>query len=254
MEPADPDPTRRFSDRAHDYARFRPSYPATAIDAILAGLRPPAELVAADVGAGTGIAANLLADRGVRVVAVEPNAAMRAAATSHARIEWRDGVADATGLADASVDLVVVAQAFHWFDVARTTREFQRILRPDGRLAIVWNRRVRDDAFTLGYRLAFEATDTEAPVDRSHFDPAVITATGRFVDPRAHAVPNAQTLTRDEMFGRMRSTSTVPKAGPQHDELVKLLGALHAQHADASGRATMVYRTDVFLWTRAPVG
>ncbi len=250
MEPDDPDPTRRFSDRADDYARFRPSYPAAAIDAILLGLRPPAELVAADVGAGTGIATQLLAERGVRVVAVEPNAAMRAAAAPHPRIEWRDGVADATGLADGSADLVVVAQAFHWFDVARTTREFQRILRADGRLAIMWNRRSVDDAFTLGYRRAFEATGTEAPVDRSHFDPAVVTSTGRFTDLRVHALRNAQALTRDEMFGRMRSTSTVPKSGPRHDALVERLGALHAAHADATGRATMVYRTDVFTWTR----
>lgn len=86
MEPDDPDPTRRFSDRADAYARFRPSYPASAIDAILAGLAPPATLEAADVGAGTGIASRLLGDRGVRVAAVEPNAAMRAAAAPHPRV------------------------------------------------------------------------------------------------------------------------------------------------------------------------
>lgn len=251
MEPADPDPTRRFSDLADAYARFRPSYPAGAIDAILAGLAPPATLEAADVGAGTGIASRLLAERGVRVEAVEPNAAMRAAAAPHPRVTWCEGIAGATGLAAASVDLVVVAQAFHWFEVEPTTREFQRILRPGGRLAVMWNRRTRDDAFTLGYRAAFEATESEAPVDRSTFDSAVVAATGRFANLRARVVPHAQTLTLDEMLGRADSTSTVPRSGPRRGELFRLLRALHARHADPDGRATMVYRTEVFLWDLA---
>src|SRR5688500_14656893 len=109
-------PTERFSGRAESYVRFRPSYPAAAIDAVLAGLGDPARLVAADVGAGTGISARLLADRGGRVDAVEPNTAMRAAAAPHAGVRWHGGRAQATGLPDASVDLVLCAQAYHWFD------------------------------------------------------------------------------------------------------------------------------------------
>src|SRR5689334_17665803 len=106
-------PTGRFSDRAGDYARFRPTYPAAAIDAVLDGLTPP--ITAADVGAGTGISATLLADRGVRVFAIEPNAAMRASAAPNPLVEWREGSAERTSLADHSVDLVLCAQAFHWF-------------------------------------------------------------------------------------------------------------------------------------------
>ncbi len=78
-EPHDIDPTGRFSNRADDYARHRPTYPAAAIDALLAGLGPASGLVAVDVGAGTGISARLLAERGVSVIAVEPNRAMREA-------------------------------------------------------------------------------------------------------------------------------------------------------------------------------
>src|SRR3989442_3132520 len=108
-------PTRRFGDRASDYRRYRPDYPAAAIDTILSGLLDPGRLRVADIGAGTGICSRLLAERGVRLLAVEPNAEMRAAAEAHARIEWRAGEAEATGLAVASLDLVVCAQAFHWF-------------------------------------------------------------------------------------------------------------------------------------------
>src|SRR5438552_10165202 len=104
----DMNPTTRFSDRAADYVRYRPDYPAAAIDALLEGVATP--ITSADVGAGTGISARLLADRGVPVIAIEPNPEMRSAAGADSRIEWRDGTAEATGLPDSSVDLVLSAQ------------------------------------------------------------------------------------------------------------------------------------------------
>jgi SAM-dependent methyltransferase len=251
MEPSEPPSTARFSDRAGDYARFRPSYPAAAVDAIVAGLVAPERLMAADVGAGTGIFARLLADRGVSVAAVEPNAAMRDASTPHARVQWHDGTAEATGLATGSCDLVTVAQAFHWFRVAETAHEFHRVLRPGSRLAIVWNHRSRDDAFTLGYREALEAIDGEAPAEHGTFAPATVTTTGLFTGHRLLTFPFAQPVTEDALIGRARSTSTVPKSGPRLDRLLALLRGLHARHRGPDGRATMVYRTDVHLWERA---
>ena len=80
------DSVTRFDDRASDYVRYRPSYPVAAIDWILEGVGPPATLVAADVGAGTGISARLLGDRGVRVLAIEPGVKMRGAAAAHPRV------------------------------------------------------------------------------------------------------------------------------------------------------------------------
>ncbi|MEO6593529.1 MAG: class I SAM-dependent methyltransferase [Planctomycetota bacterium] len=248
MEPLDENPTRRFSNRAADYARYRPSYPDATIDAILAGLPPPAELTVADIGAGTGISARLVADRGPNVFAVEPNEAMRGGAQPHARVRWVDGTAEATGLATGAVDLVIVAQAFHWFDAKVALPEFRRILRAGGRLAIFWNKRSRDDAFTLGYRAALEAVDGDAPAERSTFDPATVLASGCFVNLRTHVLTNAQALTEDELIGRAMSTSTVPREGPRSVELVRLLRALHARHRGADGCATMVYRTEVYVW------
>src|SRR5262245_4558082 len=103
MHLSDLNPVGRFSDRAGDYVKYRPSYPAGAIDAILAGLGPAERLVAADVGAGTGISARLLGDRLVRVVAVEPGQGMREAATPHGNVRWTTGRAEATGLGPQSV-------------------------------------------------------------------------------------------------------------------------------------------------------
>jgi SAM-dependent methyltransferase len=144
-------PLARFSDRASDYVKYRPSYPAAAIDAILDRLGEPSQLTAADLGAGTGISSRLLAQRGVRVFAIEPNGEMRQAAAPHALVELRAGTSEATNLPDTSIDLVTCFESFHWFNPVLTLPEFRRILKPGGRLAVVWNLRDRSDPVTLGY-------------------------------------------------------------------------------------------------------
>jgi ubiquinone/menaquinone biosynthesis C-methylase UbiE len=128
--------TTRFSDRVENYVRYRPGYPPQVLDVLRAetGLAP--EHVIADVGSGTGISARLFLDAGHAVHAVEPNAEMRAAAEAMlgggARFHSVAGSAEATTLPDASVDYVVAAQAFHWFDPAAVRPEWKRILRPGG--------------------------------------------------------------------------------------------------------------------------
>ena len=241
-------PTCRFHDRAEDYARYRPGYPDQAVDALVRGL--PVPCTVADVAAGTGILSRQLAGRGARVLAVEPNAAMRNAAAPHPDVHWHEGSAEATGLSDAAVELVTIAQAFHWVDVAPTLREFARILRLHGRLAILWNRRSREDPFTLGYRRVLETMDAEAPAERSQFDPAVVAADGGFHDLQRLEFVNAQPVTEDELLGRARSTSTVPLTGPRAEQIVAMLRDLHARHRGPDGTVAMVYRTEVFLWQR----
>jgi SAM-dependent methyltransferase len=244
------DTVQRFSDRAADYVRYRPGYPAETIDTILAGLRPAAELLAADIGAGTGISARLVADRGVRVIAVEPGGNMRASADPHARVSWIAGTAEATGLRSAAVDLVVCAQAFHWFRHEAALPEFARILRPRGRLAIVWNRRSREDPFTAGYREAILSVGGEITAERMPFDPGVLAASGLFTAPDRTSVPNVQRFDLDGLIGRAHSASYVPKSGPAAARLLDLLRGLHARYADATGQATLVYETELFRSTR----
>src|SRR5262245_44915731 len=163
-------PTGRFSGRAEDYRRYRPDYPAAALDAILEGLGEPSRLVAADVGAGTGISSRLLADRGVRVVAIEPNEAMRAAAAPHPLVEFREGTAERTGLAEATLDLVLCAQSFHWFRAKEALAEFRRVLRPGGRVALLWNERNLADPMTAAYYAALAEAVPASRHPRSHDD------------------------------------------------------------------------------------
>jgi SAM-dependent methyltransferase len=245
-DPGPLDTVARFSDRAADYVRYRPTYPADAIHAIIGGLGPPGDLVAADVGAGTGISARLLGDRGLRVVAVEPGAGMREAAAPHPNVQWMAGRAEATGLHSEAVDLVVCAQSFHWFRTPETLTEFARILRPGGRLAIVWNRRSRTDPLTAGYRRAIVDVGGETTMETTGFDPAAIAEGELFSAPVRTSFPNSQRLDLEGLIGRSRSASYVPKTGAAGARLLSLLRALHAEYADADGFVTLVYETEVF--------
>src|SRR5689334_10252480 len=126
------------------YDRARPDYPAEAVDWMVAALGVGPESTVVDLAAGTGkLTKALLARARARVVAVEPSAAMlrrlREVAPTADAIE---GTAEAIPLPDATADAVTVAQAFHWFANDTALAEIHRVLRPDGRLALVWNRRV----------------------------------------------------------------------------------------------------------------
>jgi SAM-dependent methyltransferase len=245
-EQSELDTVRRFSDRAADYVRYRPTYPAEVIREMLDGLGPASQLSAADIGAGTGISARLLGSEGVRVVAIEPGEAMRRAATPHPNVVWMAGRAEATGLHAGTVDLVLSAQSFHWFRAADALMEFARILKPRGRLAIMWNRRSKADPLTAGYRQAIVDVGGETTAESMSFDPEVITRSNLFSPPERSSFSNIQRLDFDGLVGRARSASYVPNSGAAAERLLSLLRALHARYADAEGLVTLVYETELF--------
>jgi SAM-dependent methyltransferase len=247
--PSDLNPTGRFSDRVDDYVRYRPTYPAAAVDCVLENV--PKSTLAADIGAGTGIWTRLLAERGVRVIALEPNAEMRAAAPRLAGVTWQAGTAEATGLLDGACGLITVAQAFHWFRSHEALREFARVLSPGGRLALVWNRRRKDDDLTRAYREAILAVGAETAAERMEFDPETLTEGGWFAPPERFAFEHAQMLDRAGLHGRARSASYVPKAGPRAEELGARLDALFDQYADPEGRVRLSYLCEVWRARRA---
>jgi SAM-dependent methyltransferase len=244
------DSTKRFSDRARAYVAARPSYPADAIEATLEGVGAPETLRAADVGAGTGISARLLADRGVKVQAVEPNAAMRQAAAPHPSIGWVDGTAEATSLPDASVALVLCAQAFHWFDAPRASQEFHRILRSGGRLALMWYEPDLSTPVALGYFRALEAVALDDTRDRRvaiGLNPGVRPI---FPAPRLYRFATQQVLTREGLAARALSASYVPKTGPGAERLLADLSAVFDANAGPDGTVTLIYEVLLHLTER----
>ncbi|MBM0740368.1 class I SAM-dependent methyltransferase [Phormidium sp. CLA17] len=245
-------PLQRFSDRATDYANHRPSYPAAAIAAILAGLSEPHRLVAADIGAGTGISSRLLADKGLQVWAVEPNAAMREAATFHPNVTFQAVAAEQTQLPNASVDLVTCFQAFHWFDPA-CLPEFHRILKPSGRLALVWNSRDRQDPFTQAYTQLVQQLSNHHPAESR-----MVSAQPLFSSPYFDAISQQEFLYQQSLdlaglIGRAQSVSYMPKDEDTTQRLVQGLKDLCDRWADAQGRVCLVYTTQVFLATSGRV-
>lgn len=240
-------PQGRFSDRARNYALYRPSYPPQVIETILAGLGESSSLTVADIGAGTGISARLLANRGVKVWAIEPNLAMREVAESHPLVEWHDSNAEATQLPDACVDLVTCFQAFHWFQPQPTLEEFQRILKPQGRLAIVWNNRNREDGFTGEYSQLIASASQHHPAEKriATIEPMVNCA--EFGNLREETFPYHQKLDFSGLLGRAKSTSYLPQFGEEYEILVDNLQRLHQKWADGDGFVYLVYCTQVYI-------
>lgn len=155
------DNTKRFDGRADSYAKGRPGYPAELIERLAAWAELSPERAVADIGAGTGIFSAQLAEAGTRVFAVEPNDDMRQrsnlSGSVSQHVTWVNGTAEHTGLADASIDLVTAAQAFHWFDGPAFRTECLRILRGTSRVALIWNVRVVDTPVNVACEKVFTA-------------------------------------------------------------------------------------------------
>jgi SAM-dependent methyltransferase len=243
--------TERFSDRVADYVRYRPDYP-TALVGWLHRLGVTTDWTVADIGAGTGISSKLFLDAGHRVTAVEPNAAMRQAAQSwlggEGRFDAVDGTAETTGLPDASVDLVIAAQAFHWFDQEKVRREFARVLSQRGLAAIFWNtRRLDGTPFLHGYeRLLHEyGVDYVGVAERYPDDATMKDWFGRGYLGMT-SIPHSQKLDYDSLLGRLMSSSYAPKAGhPNHEPMLVALRSLF-DTTQSDGTIDFDYDTRVF--------
>lgn len=246
------DSTGRFTDRVADYVKYRPTYPREVVTFVHVecGVAPGAQV--ADIGAGTGISARLFLEAGHPVVAVEPNAAMRAAADA-----WLSGfpsyrsvagTAEATTLDDASVDLVIAAQAFHWFDRARVRREFARILKPRGAIVLFWNARLLDGSpFLAGYeRLLQHYCPDYRRVSETYPDDASMADWFGDGYERKTVFPNAQLLDFDALKGRLMSSSYAPRAGdPRHEPMLAALRELF-DATGRGGRVNLAYETRVY--------
>jgi SAM-dependent methyltransferase len=202
------------------------------------------ESVIADVGSGTGIFTRLLLENGNRVYAVEPNAGMRQAAeqalADFPGLQSVAAPAEATGLAERSIDLITAAQAAHWFDVARVHAEFRRILKPVGWLALVWNhRRTNSTAFLCDYEALLLRRGTDyAKISGSQTDEdrvAAIFAPARF---ERHTLASAQHFDYEGLLGRTLSSSYTPQPGHAgHEPMLAELRDLFARH-QRDGRVT----------------
>ena len=216
----------------------------------------PADHIA-DIGSGTGFLSELFLQNGNPVFAVEPNDAMRLAAEtnlSHApNFHSIKGTAEQTGLPAGDFGFVVAGQAFHWFDRVRAKAEFQRLLRPDGWVLLIWNDREKDHSRD-GFAAAYDAMVREFQIDWHKVRHESITAQdsrvlAAFFAPGGHqhkTFGNPQTLDLDGLLARALSSSYLPLPGqPRCDQMLDRLREIYRLHAK-DGHIVQQYNTQVY--------
>ena len=232
---------RGFSRSADAYERGRPRYPAAAV-ALLAE-RLPAGALVLDLAAGTGVLTRALVAAGLSVTAVEPVAEMRALLPGDVRA--LEGTAEAIPVDDGTVDAVTVGQAFHWFDGDAALAEIHRVLRPDGLLALFWNRRAEGDPVTRAIDELVDPYRGEVPSHRGAWREA-FDRTRLFGALEEHVFPNEQVLDAAGMEARVGSISFIsalPEA--ERDRVLRQARALVGE-----GTVTVPYRAEVLICQR----
>ncbi|MHC1694208.1 MAG: class I SAM-dependent methyltransferase [Eubacteriales bacterium] len=247
-----PDNTKRFSQKADGYKKYRPSYPSELMDYLYSQLGFSPKSTVADIGSGTGIFSACLLERGSRVYAVEPNTPMRKAAqdwlSAYPTFVSMDGTAEDTTLPDHCADFVTAAQAFHWFDRERFRDECARILVPRGKVVLVWNTRDEQSAVTAECRevcrrmcpdfKAFHGgTEVSLQANESFFKRGTYEVKS-FANNVSHG--------RQDFIGRNLSSSYAPKPeDASYVSFTQMIGDIFDRHA-VDGKVVQPYVTECY--------
>jgi len=245
------DTIERFSNRVENYVKYRPSYPKEVLDLFRKEMNLQTSSVVADIGSGTGISARLFLENGNTVFGIEPNAAMRNAAENYLQdfpnFKSVNGIAEETSLENKTVDFIVAAQAFHWFDKEKTRREFKRILKDKGFVVLAWNERQLDSTeFLRDYERLLIDFGTDYEKVRHENITKEILEDFLEADFLQAVFQNIQTLDFNGLKGRMLSASYMPTAeNPRFSQMLKNLKSLFAEHSE-KGKIQILYDTNVF--------
>jgi SAM-dependent methyltransferase len=241
----------RFSDRVANYVKYRPSYPPEMLEFFKAELGLTGDSIIADIGAGTGLSSKPFLENGNVVYGVEPNAAMREAAkeflAEFKNFQTIDGTSGKTSLDDESVDFVIAAQAFHWFEPESTREEFKRVLTPGGHVCLIWNERQLD---TTPFLREYEQLLLEFANDYGNVRHENIKETELekfFLQPFSRKTfANQQIFDFDGIKGRLLSSSYMPNEGDANFEpMIKELKDLFAKY-EQGGKIAILYDTNVY--------
>ena len=227
-----------FTELAKNYIN-RPAYSDQIIRTLLmyTGYLQKADFKIADIGAGTGKLTKLLLSKGLDVVAVEPNDAMRLEGkkyTSAYSIEWMDGSGESTGLPHASIDLAVMASSFHWTDPNKSLPEFHRILKPEGFFTAVWNprnievsefhTRIENNIYEIAPGIKRVSSGSKSSTKKWE---DILISTGHFKDVLFLEVDCVETMTRERYLGAWHSVNDIQvQAGPEKwEKIIKMITA-----------------------------
>ena len=242
-------PTTRFSNRVSNYAKYRPSYPEAVIDFLQQTIGLQKEWTIADIGSGTGIFSELLLRYGYKVWGIEPNKEMREDAektlAGHKKYTSINGKAEQTFLTGNSIDLITVAQAFHWIDRLAAKEEFRRILKPKGFIAMLWNIRLTHTAFLKAFEDLKITFGTDYKASRmlkekdiaAFFHPKLLTQKDFY---------HVQILDYESLKGQLLSSSYVPLEGEKHKKMLLALEDIFNKYNE-NGCVKIEYETKVYV-------
>ena len=246
---------RGFGTGAASYARARPSYPRDAVAWLVehCRIRPGARVC--DLAAGTGILTRLLTPTGAAVIAVEPVDGMRnVLEAALPDVPALAATAEALPFADGSLDVVTVAQAFHWFDAERAFEELGRVLRSGGHLGLVWNARDRSVEWVDQLWSVMDRVEKRAPWrDHEHWSDSALGERRGFGPLHEATFHHSQVLSPDDVVARFASVSHVAVL-PENERATILEETRHllTTHRQTAGRAELEipYRVDAYWCER----
>jgi len=243
-----------FSTEASTYAHGRPDYPADLKAWLRETLGIDPESTVIDLGAGTGKFTRLLKSLGIDVVAIEPVEAMRTEfAKNLPDVRILEGTAESIPLESGTAQALVCAQAFHWFATEPALAEIHRVLKPNGRLGLIWN--VRDESVDWVAAITDIITPYEGDTPRFHNGNWRRPFIGRyFSDPEVTCFPYTQTGSAQEVIiDRFMSVSFIATLPPaEKAKVVEQLQALIQTHPSLRGRETIEfpYQTQAYVCHR----
>lgn len=243
--------TSRFSNRVENYIKYRPSYPEEIISYFLnEGILKPGYVIG-DIGSGTGISSEIFLKEDYRVICIEPNKEMREAAerllSFYKNFESINGTAEETTLADSSIDLIICAQAFHWFDAEKSREEFKRILKPDRYTSLIWNSRRFDTPFLKDYEELLQQFGTDYnEIKHNNITDDVIKNFFQNNEVKFAEFDYVQKFDFSGLKGRLLSSSYVPdEKDPKTISMLSDLQKVFDKH-QVNNKIDFSYRTKIY--------
>jgi ubiquinone/menaquinone biosynthesis C-methylase UbiE len=244
------DSKKRFSNRVENYIKYRPGYPEEIINFLSKEINLTSSWKIADIGSGTGILSELFLKNKNAVLGVEPNAEMRNAGEQQLKryINFRsiNGSSEITTIESSSIDLITAGQAFHWFDIGKSKKEFSRILKENGCVLLIWNNRKIDTSlFLKDYeKLLINYSIDYKRVDHKNVNDEILNKF--FKNYKLKIFQNYQVFNFEGLKGRLLSSSYAPMQDhPNYLFMINELEKIFHQNK-INGKVKFEYDTELY--------